>query len=253
MPYRLAAVSFAFVASLAFAQTQPATRPADAGAVLVRAIDATGGVAAHRDVESQRLVGKLELPQMGMAGELTTLVAAPDKIRVTIELPGLGTFEQGATGGVGWANDPINGPRLMSEAETALLTRGLDPARLDDPAAEFASAEIAGTEAVDGEATTKLRLVTPEGHAIEEWYSNATGLLVKRSAEWRTDFGREEQTVTYDDYQPVGDTALLAPFTQRQNVGPTDVVVKVERTEANPDLPDDAFEPPAAVRDLMQE
>ena len=242
------------------APTEPATQPGvdPAAAILQAYYDATGGIDAHRNVAVQRQTGTLEVTSRGVTGQMTILVAAPDQIRITIELPVIGTIEQGASGGVGWANDPFNGARIMADAERMLLTRGIAPPEAGDLLAGFDSASVAAEPedvTVPGGETVSARrvdLTTLEGHAVAEWYAVEGGLLVKREATWQTDFGPEEQSIAYGNYQPVGDSDLLAAFISEQTVGGNDLVVRIEQAEANPELGPDAFAFPPAVQKLLE-
>ncbi len=245
---RLAAVVLLVLCSPLAAE--PATQPVTAEAILLRHVEAIGGQAARDDVTSQRQVGTLELPALGITGELTILVAAPDKIRVTVNLPGLGVIEQGAAGSVGWANDPFSGPRVMSDIERLLLTRVINS---EDPMKGFTSAKVAGEEEIAGTAATRVDLVAEAGHQVSEWYAIETGLRLKRTATWQTDFGPEEQSIVYSDYRPIGESTLLAPHRSEQNAGGNDIVVTIKETQSNPELDDDAFAPPPAVAKLLEE
>ncbi len=77
---------------------------------------AIGGEEAIRSHTVRSVSGTFEIPAQGMRGELVVLAAAPDMIRLTITLPGLGEMQRGFDGKVGWSVDPAIGPRLLEGA-----------------------------------------------------------------------------------------------------------------------------------------
>ena len=256
-------LTLAGLAVLAGQASGQSTRPAERGEmtveqVLARHVDATGGVEAHRQAESQRQTGKVVLPVMNdLEGELTILVARPDSIRVTVDVPRGGRFEQGASGETAWSLDRFTGPKLMSDPERRLLQRSVDPPDGGD-LDRYASATVAGVEAVadvpgeDGPVeVVRIDLETDDGVKLSEFFDVETGLRVKRMAEWDGDFGDERREIVYGDYREVGDRGLLVPFRSRQQAMGAAIEVHIENVEVNPDLNADAFAPPPEVRDLM--
>jgi hypothetical protein len=255
----LAGVGFASLLALprlASGQEAPAVEDDVGLAILQRHIEATGGVEAHRAAKTQKHVGTIEVPAVGLNGELTILLATPDKIRVNVELPQVGTFAQGAAGDVGWAMDPMNGPRIMADAERELLQQGLDPARLTEPARFYSSIRHDGEEdvVVPGRGSVKadkVTLVTKDGHELVEHYDRETGLRVRRAATWRTDFGPEQQISTFADYRDVGG-GLLVPFvTLRESAG-GEMTVRLREVVLHPAFADDPFAVPDEVQATMQ-
>ena len=257
----MALVPLALLALLASFADPPATRPS-AEALVARHVGATGGAEARRAVTSQRQTGVVRLPAMGgrpgFEGKVTVIVADPDRVRVSVEVPPVGTFEQGAVGDLGWANDPFNGPRVMDDVERRAALDAAEPADLDDPYAEFDAATVAGPEPVENvpghDGPVQAHRVDLTGGPLDaefsEWFAVETGLRIKRRVAWEGDFGDESAEVTYGDYRPAGDSELLVAHASRRVALGTPIEVQLTNIEVNPDLADDAFGPPPSVEDL---
>ena len=229
---------------------------ADAKTVLDRFVDVTGGAELHRAGSAQRHTGTVELAAMGVRGEITVLVGPPDRLAVSVELPGLDPFIQGTAGDAAWSIDAYNGPRLLGKTQRVLMQLGLDPKEVADPAAVHQSVALVGRETVDvlgrEVEADRLRIVTDEGVTVEEWYAVDSGLRVKRSATFETDFGPQLEETIFDDYREVGDSSLRVPFVTQRTVLGAPVKIVLDRVEVDVELPADAFEPPASVRKLME-
>ncbi len=249
---------FAAVALVALACGSPAwaqdTQPADARAILQQFVDATGGVEAYEAVKSQKQVGTLELPAMGITGELKILTRQPADIRITIDLPGVGLFEQGVIDGVGWAIDPFNGPRIMSEGERLMLI-GVVEVPVPDDLEATATGEAEDVELHDGTTASARRVdvTTQSGVVVSSWYDVETKVRIKRSAEWNGDFGPESQSTLFDNWQPMNGADLVVPMASHQTVSGSALAIKITEAMANPELPDDAFAMPEAVAKLVAE
>lgn len=232
--------------------------PPSAETVLRAYVEATGGEAAHRAASEQKQSGTLSVPAMSLEGTLVVLAAAPDKILVRVDFPGLGSFIQGANGDAGWASDPFGGDRTLPDGERALLQRDLSPDENLDPNQAFASARTVGIESItlDGQEPQpayKLELVTPDGSTLTEWFAVDSGLRLKQEATWQTEFGPESQTTEFSDYRVVGDAGLLVPFVSRQTVGGREILVRMDEVVLNPGLPGDGFDPPAEAADAPEQ
>lgn len=226
-----------------------------ARAVLDRFVEVTGGVEAHRAFKSQRQTGTVQLAAMGVKGQLTILVAAPDHIAIVVEMPNLAPFLQGAAGEVAWSVDAYNGPKLLTDVERTLLQREIDPDEAADPYASYATATNVGIETVTGldgpVQTYRLDLTTKDGINFQEWFAIDSGLRVKRAGTYQTDFGEERQEILYGDWRPVGDNGLLVPFTSQRIVLGAPIHVQIEQVEVDPKLPPGAFTPPPGVQELL--
>ena len=86
-------------------------------AILADAVAATGGVdgwKSHRSVHQKLL---LTLKGMAMSGPVEHFQTSTDKSLTVTTLPAVGETRDGCNGSVLWAQDPVNGTRVLEGAE----------------------------------------------------------------------------------------------------------------------------------------
>src|SRR5215831_4814737 len=104
----------------------PSARPADA--IIADAQRATGGEAwnAHKTMHARL---ELTFQGMGISGAGERFATSADKALTLTDLPGIGQVRDGSNGSVLWAQDPVNGLRLLegAEAEEARFESAWNP------------------------------------------------------------------------------------------------------------------------------
>ena len=85
-------------------------------AIVARYVDAVGGEEALRSHTSATLKGTFGISAMGMEGDLTVYLEAPNKMVQLIELAGMGEMNVGYNGEIGWSDNPMTGPTLLDGA-----------------------------------------------------------------------------------------------------------------------------------------
>src|SRR5262245_41079508 len=103
----LAAPTFALAQAKASSSLPPAKE------VIAKYVTAMGGKEAVVKYTSTHVKGRSELPAQGIKGTLEVFAAKPDKLKVKVDLPGIGQAIYGYDGKVGWSIDPILGPMVM--------------------------------------------------------------------------------------------------------------------------------------------
>ncbi|HVR62855.1 MAG TPA: hypothetical protein VMU50_13210, partial [Polyangia bacterium] len=109
----------------------PAAAPApaplaqrSADEILADSVSAAGPAEAWNGHKTVRLEMTMTFQGVGIAGKAQRLATATDKSLVVTDIPGVGTIREGSNSKVFWAQDPINGLRLLDGAEA-------DQARLE--------------------------------------------------------------------------------------------------------------------------
>ena len=95
----------------------PGDRTADA--ILGDAVKATGGDApwkAHHAIETRT---QIEYAKMAISGTRTQTVTWKNKSLAVTNIPNVGEVKEGTNGRVVWADDPVNGLRVLTGAEAA--------------------------------------------------------------------------------------------------------------------------------------
>lgn len=235
--------------TLAAAQ-QPAGDTLPSAAELVaRHVAAVGGEAAVRRHHSSRMTGTLEMPGMGLRGEVTVIAVAPYGTQMRVVIPGLGEIASGFDGTTGWSMNPMQGPRLLEGSELARLRDETDfhGELLRAQRAATSRRTVARTE-LGGQPCYRVEVTWASGRQSAECYAVASGLLVGGWSHEVTATATMDVTTTLGDYREVD--GVKFPTTMRLRVGPqeqlltfTDIVLD----DADPS----AVAPPAAILALV--
>lgn len=176
---RKAAVVFALF-SFSFSTTAHAALPPEVAEVLEANIEASGGRDVISAIESSRLMGTMSIPAIGMNGTTEMVMKSPDKLYVAQTIPGMGKMVQAYDGEVGWANDPMQGFRHLSEGEISSLKQNDNFSDMLAYDEVYSSGERLADAEVDGQAAYVLKLVSSET-GLEQtcYYNKDSGLLVR--------------------------------------------------------------------------
>ncbi len=174
-----AALAFVFL-TVPFLSSVRGALPPEVAAVLEANIEASGGRDVISAIQSSRLKGTLSIPAIGMNGTTEMVMKSPDKLYVAQEIPGMGKMVQAYDGEVGWANDPMQGFRRLSEGEIASLKQNDNFSDMLAYDEVYSVGEKLADADVEGQPASVLRLVSAET-GLEQtcYYSKETGLLLR--------------------------------------------------------------------------
>jgi outer membrane lipoprotein-sorting protein len=240
-PCAAAALALSLAAGLASGQT--------VDDVVRGYLDARGGAARLRAVQSVRLTGTMEVGDV--KAPFTLELARPNKMRTEFVVQGQ-TGVRAYDGQHAWARVPLPGepPRLMSpeEAADARAQADVDMSPLVDAAAKGYTIELVGRDRLPGGDTWKLLV---RGHDIppRTLHIDARSRLVVETIDTRSDEGQPTEFVTeISDYRSVG--GLMFPH--RIEVGPRGKPERqrllIQKVEINPTLEASRFAMPPARR-----
>jgi hypothetical protein len=246
--FRLAGAALALLPALAAAQPRADSLPA-AAELVARHAAAVGGEAAVRRHHSSRMTGTLEMPGMGLRGEVTLTAVAPHGSRMRVVIPGLGEIATGFDGTTGWSTNPMQGPRLLDGAELARLRDETDfhGELLRTQAGVTARRTVALTE-LGGQPCYRVEVTWASGRQSAECYAVATGLLAGSWSHEVTSTATMDITTIYAEYREVG--GVKFPTVLRLRVGPQEQVLTFTDVVLD-DADASAVEPPAAIRALV--
>jgi hypothetical protein len=214
--------------------------------VVRRYLEARGGLARLRAVQSLRLKGTLELPGLPSA-PFTLELKRPDRMRTEFAIEGR-TAVRAYDGRTAWSQTPVPGepPRPMGpeDAAEARAQADVDLSPLVDARAKGYTVELVGRDRLPGGDTFRL-LVRGGEQPPRTLQLDARSHLVVRTEERRTVEGREVDFVTeVGDYR--AESGLVFPH--RIELGPKgspDRQRLVIRTvEVNPPLDEARFSLP---------
>jgi hypothetical protein len=203
-----------------------------------------GGTDAVSSIESRLIEGVSEMPAMNLTLPMRMTQAAPNKIHVRQEIPGMGEAIQAFDGVSGWSQDPITGFRLMSAGELASFQR---MSRLDrDLDLKSIYSEITFVEETtlgDDQPVAVLKFV-PEVGEPEEWYIHSeTGELLQVNAV--IDLGpqgRIPAQTRFSDYRDVD--GLQIAFRMDVTNPAFSLTTRILSVKHNVEIDADLFSPP---------
>jgi hypothetical protein len=213
--------------------------------VVRRYLEARGGLAKLRSVQSLRLTGTMELP--GVSAPFVLELKRPRRMRTEFTVEGqrgIRAFD----GVTAWEQLPLPGerPRTMSpeDAADARAQADVDFSPLVDAAAKGYAVELVGRDRLPGGETWKLVVRGPDGPP-RTMHLDARTHLVVQTLDRRMLDGKEVEFVTeLSDYRSVGGLV----FPHRIDVGPKGRPERqrlaIGRVEVNPPLDDARFAMP---------
>jgi hypothetical protein len=219
-------------------------------AIIDRYVQAIGGREAVMRHRSIRYVGAFEMPAAGMKGELTIVQAAPDKMAMTVDLPGMGQMVSGYDGTVGWSINPMQGPRVLEGKELEQLREDAGPAGMLRPPDRVRSAETVELTTLNGQACYKVKITYNSGRESFDCYSSETGLIVGTIQTQESPMGAIEVTTLLDEWKEFG--GFKTPTRLRLQMLGQEQLLTIDRLEF--DRPEDAkaVEVPEQIRPLVK-
>ena len=216
---------------------------------MARFVEALGGEDALRTHSSATTKGTFELPAMG-SGPMTVYQMAPDKTLATISVPGMGETVQGYNGEIGWAEDLMQGARLV---EGEMLAQAKRDARFyaeleyDDL---YPQQTAAGETEWNGQAVYQLDLVDSGGNESSQYFAKDTGLLIGAEATITNEMGTSQVTFDFGEYRVFGGVRI--PTSTTMTMMGMEIVQTVESITWD-DVEASVFEPSDAVKALLVE
>lgn len=217
--------------------------------VLDRHVKAIGGRQAVLSHSSTRATGKVELPSLGLTGDLEIFAAKPNKSLTRFVLPGIGEIQEGFNGKTGWSISALTGPALLEG-------RQLEERRFDSdfyaelrPDDQFDSMTTVEQTTFDGRPCYKLRLVRRGGGEDFEFYDVQTGLRAGKTGTREMPMGAIAATSIESDYRRFGNT-LVATRVKQSAMG-VETVFTLTTVEFD-NVQDSVFDPPAAIKALVK-
>ena len=234
------------------AQAQPTTSTAlPAGrAIIDRYVQAIGGRDAVLRHSTIRYVGTFEMPAAGMKGDLSVVQAAPNKMAMTMTIPGMGQMSNGFDGTTGWSVNPMQGPRVLEGRELEQLREDAGPTAMLRSTDRIRSAETVELTTLGGQSCYKVKITYNSGRESFDCYSRETGLLVGTTQRQESPMGTVEVTTVMSEWKDFG--GLKTATKMRQQMMGQEQILTIDRLEF--DRPEDAkaTEVPEQVKPLVK-
>jgi hypothetical protein len=215
--------------------------------VLTKHLDAIGGAAAVGSHTSMRSTGGIEVAAAGLKGTMQMVAMAPNKVLMSMELPGMGAVRSGFDGTTGWSMDPMRGPSIMGAKETAELTREANFRRDLDLATDPKDAAVTGLFEFQGKPCWCVKVTNTGGTVTNNFYDRESGLMSGMSLKAVTPMGEVPVTVTLADWKDFGGVKVATKTTTSMMMGSQ--VMTIDAVEWDAVKPE-AFELPAEIKAL---
>lgn len=185
--------------------------------ILEKYIEAIGGRAACEKVTTRAMKGTVEIPDDNASGTAQVYAAAPERFRMTLNIPEYGgVIETVVDGENGWQKNPDSGVHAMSRTDLAIARRDHHFYRELRLKELFPKMEAAPAAKVDGRAVNVIAATPPSGPAEMLYFDAQTGLLLKRDFERITlEDGIVQYEMFYRDYHDVDGVKLPSIIEQR--------------------------------------
>jgi hypothetical protein len=222
------------------AATAPGGRTA--AAILADTVKALGSPAAWKAHKNVRMKLEMSFQGMGISGNGERFATKEDKALVVTDLPGMGTIREGSNGKVSWAQDPINGARVLTGAEA-------EQARIESVwNAELRTNELYKSVEVvadpSGAGLECLRLTPREASPVTNCYDAKTHLQVSQKGTRSTPQGDTPFTSILKDWRDVG--GIKMPFSVDTQAGPITFTARMTDVKFDVAMDEKSFEPPPA-------
>ncbi len=219
-------------------------------AVLDNYVESTGGNAAYGKIHNMVMKGSMSMAAMGIKGALTIYSAEPNKACLLTEITGVGKMTEGTDGSNAWTFSAMQGPQLKKGDELADSLREAVFHKENEWRTIYKSAELVGSEDVDGKPTYKVILTPKSGGPETQYYDKASGLMVRHQSVRKTAFGEIPVDVAVSGYRKECGSVTL-PHALVQSVAGQKIELQIDSIECNSELPPEAFQPPAEVKALL--
>lgn len=213
-------------------------------------IEAKGGAAALRGLQTVRLTGKLLVQEGQIQLAYMQIKKRPDESRTEASLQGMTQIEA-YDGKEGWRVSPFFGrrdPERMSADDVKAL---VEDAELDGPLVDWQAkgntVEYLGTEDVDGTPAHKLKVTRKNGD-VSFVYLDPDHFLEIRILTQRTRHGAYEEVETdLGDYEKAGGVFVPTSIEFGRKGAPDKQRIIIDKVEANVPLDDTIFHFPGQI------
>ena len=162
--------------------------------VVDRYIEAMGGEEAIRANNTMVMEGNMEMVGQGMSADIQVKAMAPDKMKMEMTIPGMGSIQSGFDGEVGWAMNPMTGPMLLEGKELSQAVRQADFYSVLHGENLYSAMTNTGSVEFEGSPCWKVELTTHDGDTITEYYNHFVCLLAHTTIEGDTNCNRQQMT-----------------------------------------------------------
>ncbi len=213
---------------------------------------AIGGREKLTQLKSTRYTGTINISNM--RGSIVIKRARPGMFSLHIELPKLGSIDQGTNGEFAWDVSPMQGARLLKGDESDEMIKRADFDEETDPEKYYKSIECTGTEKVNDVDCYVVEFTDDDDVVERRFYDMKSHLLTMVETKRGAVFGTVKTSLSdYKEFAFVGQQGgVKLPTHHEMTVMGVAQVVQFDDIAINVELAEDEFAPPAAVAKLIE-
>ncbi|HEX8670301.1 MAG TPA: hypothetical protein VF710_00350 [Longimicrobium sp.] len=215
--------------------------------IVDRYVEAIGKGAASRQ-NFRRVVAEMTMPTGTMTMDMK--FARPNKMVMSMEMPGLGSMRSGFDGARGWSVNPMTGAQLMDGKELEQLARQADFDASYNLSSQFPSMTTLERSTANGQPCYRVRMVSAQQDTVFSCFDVATGLMSQMQTRQESQMGRMETTVNMLDYKEFGGVKM--PTRTVTQVMGQELTTTIKSVSTEPIAPAE-FDPPAEIKALIQQ
>ncbi len=241
----------AFLLAIALCLAAAPSRAMTVDEVVAKNIEARGGMAHLKAIQSMRTFGEAKFGGGDWSVEATFagVTKRPGKSRSEFTLQGM-TGVDGYDGADGWSTQPWEGrkdPFRKSADETKSMAQDAD---IDGPLVDWRAkghkVEYLGTEDIDGTPAHKIRVTLKDGDVEYDYLDPDTFLQIRVTKESHVRGAEHVQETDEGAYAQVAGVWMPFESDSGGKGEPKTAHFRVTRVEVNVDAPDSLFSFPAA-------
>jgi outer membrane lipoprotein-sorting protein len=214
--------------------------------VIAKHLDAQGGVAKLKAIQSIRMTGRMSLGQ-GLEAPITIEVKRPKQMRMEFTFQGM-TGVQAYDGTQGWQVMPFMGKKDPEPMSSDDIKDAEEQADIDGPLMDYKSkgnqVELLGKESVEGADCFKLKLTKKSGDVSYLYIDSESYLQVKMEGKRMIRGTEMEIETSIGDYKQVEGMMFPHAIEAGAKGSPQRQKISVDKIEINPSIDDSRFKMP---------
>ncbi len=240
------------VAGVMLVVLSSAAHPMDADELIAKNIEAKGGIAAIKALQSINLVGKFR-GGGGFEADFAQKISRPGLVRNEFTLQGM-TQIQAYDGQQAWQISPFGGRKDPEKLPDDMAKIFAVSADLDGPLVDYASkghkVSYLGTEDVDGTLAHKLRVVLKDGNEVVYFFDPDHFLEIRTQNKQFIRGSEQESETDLGDYEKFGGVYFATAIDSGAKGSSSDEKGKIEVTsmEVNETMDAAQFAFPATTK-----
>lgn len=214
--------------------------------IAAKNLEARGGAAKWKAVQSYRISGKMSLGG-GMEAPFTMTKKRPEMMRIDFTVQGM-TGSQVYDGETAWMVMPFLGKKDPEAMSGDMLKATKDQADFDSQLWGYKEKghklELLGKADIEGTPAYKLKLTTKDGTESVVYIDAETFLEVKTEETRKVQGQDEEGESTIGNYQDYDGILFPTSIESKAKGGHGGRTITIEKVEINPTVADDVFKMP---------